>query len=663
MKWPYIFEGITAMKAFYEKLQSLFTDVGDDMQEQKTRVDTLIQNTPQPSEVVDMRTGRDSQTYPVARDMVLGEIGKTEAAQAQINQDTAAQLADETQQREDADTNLDIKKADQAFVSSALANALYGGPKDFFYTLSALQSTYPQGTAGPILILENNHIYIWINTAWTDAGVYLPNPISDDSIGIDQTNFLTSGKNIFNPLTRTAGTYVDDSTGILVSNGLYDTSNYIKVKSGVAVHSTKCRKAALYNSAKGFYQGFDNPASTDLTVTPTQDGYLRVSFFTLYIATTQVEIGTTATSYEPYGIKPLLPLYLNARSILRDFLDEATQSAINSLYLAKHLSIGKNMINTSLDVFGYLDSDGTVESSAIYKTTTFIPVKNGQSYTVQPGLRKLLGYDTVLKAISSTFIDQILLTYTFTATWDGFVRITYYYTNNEQMEVGSSATAYEPFTLKVPPIASPLYGKTILNLGDSIAWGANNGGVGYADIIATNNGMTIYDYSLGGATIANVNNESVSGCIQTKLANFMSDHPGVIPDYILLEGGTNDILYSTLGAMTSGYADSWDLTTFCGGLESILKIIKDNFPTSKVVFVAVHNMSSRPADTQKTFHDTTVQILNKWSVSLVDLYREGSLNTWIDIMKTTYTDTGTHPNGTAYNLFYVPMITAKMKTL
>lgn len=74
-------------------LKSALDKFGADMQEQKSRVDNMITSNPQPSEVQDMRTGREGQTYPVARDMVLGEIGKTEAAQDQINQDTAAQLA------------------------------------------------------------------------------------------------------------------------------------------------------------------------------------------------------------------------------------------------------------------------------------------------------------------------------------------------------------------------------------------------------------------------------------------------------------------------------------------------------------------------------------------------------------------------------------------
>ncbi|MCQ2009267.1 hypothetical protein NOM01_04565 [Sporolactobacillus sp. STSJ-5] len=136
MKWPYVFQATQYMKEFYTQLVGLFKNVGDDMQEQKDRVDTLIQGTPQPSEVVDMRLGRDGQTYPVARDMVLGEIGKTEAAQAAVNEDTAAQLAD-----------IAINPASFGAVNDGQVHTL----SEFYSTLSAAQAIYPAATS-----LDNN---------------------------------------------------------------------------------------------------------------------------------------------------------------------------------------------------------------------------------------------------------------------------------------------------------------------------------------------------------------------------------------------------------------------------------------------------------------------------------------------------------------------------
>lgn len=190
MKWPYSFNMIESMQAFYERLKQLFADVGSDMQEQKTRVDTLMQNTPQPSEVVDMRTGRDSQTYPVARDMVLGEIGKTEATQAQINADHAEQLADML-------TQLSLK-ANANDVEAQIAAVTSGSPAGVFDTLASLQAAYPSGDNHIYIVTgDNGNWYYWkLSTAqWTVGGSYLPTGLADGSVDVNNLsdNVATKG--------------------------------------------------------------------------------------------------------------------------------------------------------------------------------------------------------------------------------------------------------------------------------------------------------------------------------------------------------------------------------------------------------------------------------------------------------------------------------------
>jgi hypothetical protein len=100
MKWPYVFTATDFMKDFYNQLKGLFSNVGDDMQEQKSRVDTLIQNVPQPSEVVDIRTAQDSTVYPTARDRIAADrnalqenIDQNKTDQGTINAGFTSQLA------------------------------------------------------------------------------------------------------------------------------------------------------------------------------------------------------------------------------------------------------------------------------------------------------------------------------------------------------------------------------------------------------------------------------------------------------------------------------------------------------------------------------------------------------------------------------------------
>lgn len=106
MKWPYIFSATQFMKDFYNQLKGLFADVGNDMQEQKNRVDNLIQNSPQPSELVDLRTDENGIVHPTARDRIISDkadlqenIDQNKEDQSDINNDFTAQLAEKAKGR------------------------------------------------------------------------------------------------------------------------------------------------------------------------------------------------------------------------------------------------------------------------------------------------------------------------------------------------------------------------------------------------------------------------------------------------------------------------------------------------------------------------------------------------------------------------------------
>jgi exopolysaccharide biosynthesis protein len=66
-----------------------------------------------------------------------------------------------------------------------------GSPKGTFATLSALQSTYPDGTDGVFLVLENGHWYYYAS-GWKDGGVYQATGIADKSITPEKTTFINN---------------------------------------------------------------------------------------------------------------------------------------------------------------------------------------------------------------------------------------------------------------------------------------------------------------------------------------------------------------------------------------------------------------------------------------------------------------------------------------
>ena len=170
------------------------------------------------------------------------------------------------------------------------------------------------------------------------------------------------------------------------------------------------------------------------------------------------------------------------------------------------------------------------------------------------------------------------------------------------------------------------------------------------------------DYTVGAAI-------STSGIKQKNVVGAYLDSAeaaAINPDYIIVEGLANDITKSvTLGDTIEGYTGTFDTTTFAGALEDTFRRIRAKWLGAKVLFVRVHNMNSRSADAQVSYGEMALKVCKKWSIKVVDIYKEGGLNTNITAMRTSYTGSsdGTHPNTDGYLKFYIPLVTDALKSL
>lgn len=212
-------------------------------------------------------------------------------------------------------------------------------------------------------------------------------------------------------------------------------------------------------------------------------------------------------------------------------------------------------------------------------------------------------------------------------------------------------------------------GFTIAALGDSIMAGDGNGAVGIGEILAERIGGACWKYAKGGATItwdaedaASTSETTKRQNIQYQVDRLIAEH-ATAPDIILLEGGVNDIgLNVTLGEVTATYEDELDTSTFAGAMESLIKRLKNAYPGSVILYIRAHRMGSRSNVRQTTFGDMAVEICDKWSVGLVDVYNRSGLNTWMDAYhQYTYNGDKTHPTQEGYERFYIPLILAEVK--
>jgi hypothetical protein len=505
------------------------------------------------------------------------------------------------------------------------------------------------------------------------------NELSQGSVRPDKTSFLVRGKNMFNPSNRTIGIFLSELNGNQTSSSTYDTSEYIPVTAGTTYAITKCRKAILFNLDKTFVQGYD-VASVATTVTPSMDGYMRVSFYATDILTSQIEIGSSNTNYEAYN---LTLNGFNVNSIVDKTLpSNKLKDGDMSFTKTNFFTAGKNLFNKDTVTLGFYKdaSNGNAVSSANYDYSDYIPVKTGITYAINTS-RKVTVYDSNKNVISAQGIDNSSNGFTtVTPSQDGYIIVSLLHSSlgSAQVEIGSTSTAFEQYGMKPvfpiigvqttpntssPSVSNSLSGKTVLNFGDSIAAGDGNSGTGYAELIASVNGMSVIDRAVGGATV-----RVVSGSTNNLLNQINNSTDSA--DYILMDGLTNDATTDVVndptkvGSISSGYVATLDTSTFCGAFESMLKTVKTKWMGKKILYVCVHKMPSRDTASQDTLQSLARQMCQKWSVPFEDLYNEGGLNTYISAMQTAYSDSGgTHPNADGYNLFYVPRISSKMKLI
>ena len=223
-------------------------------------------------------------------------------------------------------------------------------------------------------------------------------------------------------------------------------------------------------------------------------------------------------------------------------------------------------------------------------------------------------------------------------------------------KVGSSNLTSE----LLDKIKSKLQGKTLYNDGDSVAHGAS-GEVAYAEQIATLMGMTLTNAAVSGTTIGYKDSDpnyaqSIPERMIANLAN--NDY-----DYILFEGGFNDIAHCQIGEITEGFQPATiDPMTTIGGLEKVCQWLWLNKPTAKKLFVLGQKYNY---NAQKPFWEAIISVLEKWGIPYVDIWRETQLIGYNSTNKARWYHNadGLHPNTAAYTNFFVNIIVSKLESL
>lgn len=212
---------------------------------------------------------------------------------------------------DDHDTTL-AEKANYDYVNALISNMTDGSPKELFYSIDALNTKYPTGAIGPMLVFDSTytdgaHSMFWdeTQTQWIDAGLYQGVGIADGTVTPQKTSFFTLSKNLFDLNTITNGYYVNASGGgDLRVNAAFAASDYIPVLPNTQYTLTYGNQTSFYNSNKScITPGYTGNSSPATITTPANCYYIRVSVQTQGLSSMQVEQGSSATTYVEGGYR------------------------------------------------------------------------------------------------------------------------------------------------------------------------------------------------------------------------------------------------------------------------------------------------------------------------------------------------------------------------
>lgn len=351
------------------------------------------------------------------------------------------------------------------------------------------------------------------------------------------------------------------------------------------------------------------------------------------------------------------------RTVARDSWETLVPDyTYNKYYMQFVRSTVDTPINRNPYSLNYIDNTNyTIRLYKIYKNHTY-----RASGTQRYGNSGFALYDNACKLVYvSQTVEQSSITqfeYEFTATSDGFA------ITQDQNTTTLRAMLQEA----VAPTSenNRISGKTIAYNGDSITESRLNeslttyNGGAYPKIIADITDSSYANFAKGGATLAYETIGQYHIC--RDIVNMTGDY-----DAIVFSGGINDYWKNVpLGTYSeSDYTSAVDDTTVCGALESIFRQAINTWCGKPIMFVITHKIGGTaftPNTAGYTFDDLykkIVGICNKYSIPYYDCYKHGGLNSYMDIMNTTFMTAGasghpdhTHPNEAAYKKYYVPQI-------
>lgn len=628
-----------------EELQGLFTEL-------KTFVDDYFDNLDVQEEINKKLDAfaTDGTLYRLINEQYFSEINNRLIAQSQ----SIGTLENEQLQNVKKD---EANSVSMNMLSQEVRDALTGG-STAVVGIDSIGTENIKNGAVTILKLETNlqnnfdmkmtkvnlgtgqpgFYYVTGNTEGGNLNYTLP---SSNNVNYCYTVPLTKGKTYrytgFN-YSATRGLVVGTAVGspallLSPSNGALDLDTYTGIQSDI------------YGS--------------DIVFTVTEDNL--IAYITTFTdsAFTQGNKPSLLKDYASlYEINDITPY---DRTITRDVWNNVTPlyTYANS-YIQQVVNVGETNVRNPYRLQTINNANYSVSIYKIFKNHKY-KVTGRQQYA-NAGFMLLDNYCKITYvSLVNTINTATDYEYEFTATNDGIAVTQNTSTANKSYFFEASESSLTN---------SRLSSKTIAYNGDSITESRLNtsvttyNGGAYPKIIADLTNSTYANFAVSGGTLAEI--DTSVHIVVDDIVNMNGNY-----DAIIFSGGINDYWKNVpLGTYTEGdYTSEVDKTTICGALESIFRQAINKWCGKPIMFVITHKIGGT-AFTNNTagysfndVHDRIVGICHKYSIPYYDAYQDSGLNSYLDIMNTTFMTAGasgrpdhTHPNESAYKKYYVPQI-------
>ena len=462
--------------------------------------------------------------------------------------------------------------------------------------------------------------------------------------------------NLLNPSSLVEGYYCNHN-GIIVKDDKYCYTDLISVKpgqtysafSGEKNSDNTARFIAYYDSNKKIVPaaGVSTPIIT-FTI-PDKVSYMRITYFNDK-ATQMLVFGKVG---EVNGA-PYIE-HKNNINISFDMIDGVIKN-------------GKNLVDETKLIDGYIGDKNVIVQSETYKTTDYIPVKAGVTYVCSPKIRTYALYDNYKTQVyyDNTVLHDMRI---ITPTVDGYLRVSKWISDKYlQVEEGKAQTPYEPYReilakdillndvqlkdiknrlgtelctnitthLMNGKLGNLLYGKKWAVCGDSFTAqgyspsnkledgkykGKNKT---YPWFVGNRTGIDIYDFSQGGRTLAypEIPNGFTNSLTCPTADCYYQNIPEDV-DYITIYLGINDGHHRTpsssgdgednTGVIPLGTINDTTVYTYYGAWNVVIPWLMEHRP-----FAHIGIIISNGCDTVD-YRTAQLEIAKKYGIPYIDL--------------------------------------------